>query len=660
MKFIFAPDSMKGTLSSGEEIAILKCVAEDMFPGCSMLGIPMADGGEGTVEAILEAMGGELIRKTVRGPLGDPTEAFYGLLDNGTAVIEMSAASGLPLVPKEKRDPEKTTTYGTGELIRDALDRGAKKLLVCVGGSATNDGGMGCITALGVRFVGPAGRKVNPVGGNLKKVCSIDVSHLDKRLAGVPMTVLCDVRNPLCGENGATYVFGPQKGATESQLRALEVGMQHYAELVEQTTGVAVKDMPGAGAAGGLAAALCAFCGGRLESGIETVLRTVDFDAGAEGADLIITGEGCLDGQSRNGKVISGIGSHARKMGIPVYVLAGGVKATEEEIKALGVRKAFPMAAGEITLEQSMAEAPRIYEMRAKELFADWKKSCGSEAEDTAVKAETLSPEPEGPLNAAKNIIYCFSGSGNSLSAALHIAKKLGSTDIISLRTLPDMLDATAAERVGFIFPCYFGGLPGRTEEYISRIKINPSAYTFGVVTCGAYGGFGLGKISEMFRLDYWETVRYPDSAIWLIPPDLPITGKSMEAVLAAAEAKVNAIGEEVLAKEKTAKSPRLSQPLAHLADRLQKNGVKKKAKLLESTDRCVSCGLCFDICPQGNIEIRNGMPLFGDNCIQCLSCLQYCPQQAIVAGKASAKRKRYHHPEVDAALLKQTRIHVD
>ncbi len=370
MKFVFAPDSFKGSLSSEESIAILTREAKKVFPEAETVGIPMADGGEGTVDALLSACGGEKRHLTVRGPLGEDEQGFYGLLNDGTAVIEMSAASGLPMVPPELRNPEKTSTFGTGELIRDALDNGAERLFICVGGSATNDGGMGAMAALGARFLDEDGSVLSPVGGNLGKVFEIDLSSFDPRIRNTGIRVLCDVKNPLCGKMGATYIFGPQKGAKPEQLERLEAGMENYAALVEQSTGMAVRDKEGAGAAGGLAAALCAFCGGELISGIEAVLEIVDFDRKSEGADLIVTGEGCLDSQSLNGKVVSGIGRHALKAGIPAAAVTGGMKITKEEAKKAGILHVFPLVNGKVTLQESLAHAPEIYAERAAELFA--------------------------------------------------------------------------------------------------------------------------------------------------------------------------------------------------------------------------------------------------------------------------------------------------
>ena len=371
MKFIFAPDSFKGSLSSVEEIAILKCVAEELCPGCELKGLPMADGGEGTAAAILAAAPGQMLHPVVRDPLFRPVTAYYGLLASGTAVIEMSAASGLPLVEEALRDPERTSSFGTGELIREALDRGARELLLCVGGSATNDGGIGTLAALGARFLDGEGRELPPVGGSLGLIDRIELKELDPRLAECRIRVLCDVTNPLLGDEGATYTFGPQKGAGLEALARLEAGMTRYAERSAALLGKDLRDMPGAGAAGGLAFALAAYCGGTLISGIEAVLSVLSFDEKVRGADLIITGEGCLDRQSLKGKVISGILRHGKALGIPVAAVVGMNRLTAEETRALGFAGVYPLVSGDVTAEQSLADPVRFYEARARELFRE-------------------------------------------------------------------------------------------------------------------------------------------------------------------------------------------------------------------------------------------------------------------------------------------------
>ena len=259
MKFLFASDSFKGTLSSARIAELLTTAAKESFPDCTCTSIETADGGEGTTDAVLSAVQGQRIPLVVCGPLWKKTDCFYGKLDEERAVMEMAAASGLPLLTEPERDPEKTTTYGTGEMILDALDRGFRDISIAIGGSATNDGGMGCMCALGVRFLDENGEILQGCGENLGKISEIDVSGLDSRVAKTKFTVMCDVNNPLCGENGATYTFGPQKGGTPESLARLEEGMLHYRDVLLREFGVDVNEIPGAGAAGGLGAALVVF-----------------------------------------------------------------------------------------------------------------------------------------------------------------------------------------------------------------------------------------------------------------------------------------------------------------------------------------------------------------------------------------------------------------
>ena len=369
MKFIFAPDSFKGSLSSAQCIQILTQSARERFPGCETVGIPMADGGEGTIDAILSARDGIRLSKQVHGPLGQPVQASYGLLRDGMAIIEMSAASGLTLVPEGCANPMQASSYGTGELILDALERGANALSICVGGSATNDGGMGAMAALGARFYSRQGEELLPNGRNLENVYRIDLERFDPRIRQVKIRVLCDVMNPLCGKNGATYIFGPQKGGTEKQLDDLERGMRNYARVLEQATGISVIEMPGAGAAGGLSASLCALCGGSLVSGIDTVLSLVNFDHALAGADLVVTGEGCLDHQSENGKVVYGIGRRCQQYHVRAMAVVGSLKVERELVRRYGIEKVYPLMCGDVTLRQAMEQAEALFTDRADTLF---------------------------------------------------------------------------------------------------------------------------------------------------------------------------------------------------------------------------------------------------------------------------------------------------
>jgi glycerate kinase len=319
-KIIIAPDSFKGSLSSQEVIDIVSKQALRFFPGAKIVGIPVADGGEGTVSALC---GEDTVAVNVSGPLGEQVSARYGFLGE-TAVMEMAAASGLPLVPQSKRDPRNTSSFGTGQMMLDAIEKGIRSIVIGIGGSATNDGGMGALRAFGVRFFDESGNELSGTGGQLIKVHSIDASGLDERLKECDIRVMCDVTNPLTGKSGATYIYGPQKGGEGAVLDALEEGMKNYEKAMAKAFGVDTK-APGAGAAGGLGTALLAV-GGKLVRGIDAVLDLKNFDSELDGCDMVITGEGRFDSQSLGfGKVISGIIARAEKMNVPVAVVAGSV-----------------------------------------------------------------------------------------------------------------------------------------------------------------------------------------------------------------------------------------------------------------------------------------------------------------------------------------------
>ena len=371
MKMIFAPDSFKGSLSALEICDLLERTARKHFPGCETISVPAADGGEGTVDALLRAMGGGKIRARVAGPLFAPVTAEWGLLSDGkTAVMEMAQASGLPLVPPDQRDPRRTTSLGTGEMILAALRTGVQSLLIGIGGSATNDGGMGMLSALGAEFLDAEGRPVRPVGGELARVARADFSHLAPELRDASITVICDVTNPLLGENGATYIYGPQKGATETIRDKLEAGMASYARVIEQETGLDVSSFPGAGAAGGLGAALGGVLGAKLKSGIDAVLDAVDFDRKLSGVSLAVTGEGRIDGQSiRYGKVPVGVARRCAKRGIPVFVLAGGIGEGADGLYDLCESAVFSTVPGPMALDEAMENAAALYEAAADRLF---------------------------------------------------------------------------------------------------------------------------------------------------------------------------------------------------------------------------------------------------------------------------------------------------
>ena len=338
-KIILVPDSFKGSLTSGEVCDILAEVFGRYFPQAELVQVPLADGGEGSVSAFVAALGGEMRTVRVQGPYGEETRARYALLpDHRTAVIELSACAGLPLAQAAGRlEPGRATTYGVGQMILDALQIGCREILLGLGGSATNDGGTGCASALGVRFLDKAGRSFVPVGDTLGNIAHIDLLGRAPVLADAKLRVLCDVRNPLCGRNGAAAVFAPQKGADAAEVARLDAGLAHLAAVTEAELGVRVSTLPGAGAAGGMGAGAVAFLGGQLCSGIQVLLDLVGFDRMLAGADLVITGEGCIDGQSAQGKVISGVARRAQAAGVPVLAFGGQIGEGAWELYRMGV-----------------------------------------------------------------------------------------------------------------------------------------------------------------------------------------------------------------------------------------------------------------------------------------------------------------------------------
>ena len=369
MKFLFASDSLKGTLSSDDTGRLLAKAAKEVFPACICEGIPVADGGEGTVDAVIRAVQGQQIRVKAQDPLMQTRETYYGKLDENRAIIEMALASGYALVPAEKRNPLYTSSYGTGELIRDALDRGFRDITIAIGGSATNDGGMGCMRALGVRFLDRAGRELMGNGSDLGRLAAIDDSGLDPRIADAVFTVMCDVTNPLCGENGATYTFGPQKGATPEILERLERGMENYRDILIRTYDMNPDTIPGSGAAGGLGAALLVFLRAQLKSGIETVLDLIEFDRRLKGGSLVVTGEGCTDWQSCYGKVVQGVGDRCRKHNVPAVALVGGMGEGAEQIYEHGIRSIVTTVNGIMPPKEAFKNAEILYYQAALRLF---------------------------------------------------------------------------------------------------------------------------------------------------------------------------------------------------------------------------------------------------------------------------------------------------
>ena len=369
MKLLFASDSLKGTLSSEQTIDLLGKAANEVFGLCEWKGIPVADGGEGTADAVISAVSGKRVPVTVHGPLLETVHTYYGSLDENRAIIEMAAASGLTLIPEIQRDPRVTTSFGTGEMIKDALKRGFTDISIAIGGSATNDGGMGCMRALGVRFLDVSGEELNGTGEDLIRVFSIDTSGLDSRLSQVKLTVMCDVNNPLCGPDGAAYTFGKQKGGTPPVLDQLEKGMVNYRDVIIQKFGINPDEIPGSGAAGGLGAALCIFLGGQLKSGIETVLDLIDFDSRLNGVSLVVTGEGRADWQSCFGKVMQGIGQRCRRRGIPAVALTGSMGPGAEKIYDYGIGSIMTTVNGVMDLNEAFNRAEDLYYQGAIRMF---------------------------------------------------------------------------------------------------------------------------------------------------------------------------------------------------------------------------------------------------------------------------------------------------
>lgn len=374
MKIVIAPDSFKDSLSAiGVADAIALGLA-DVWPAAQLLKCPMADGGEGTVESILAACAGELRRARVEGPLGTQVSAQWGWLpDSHTAIIEMAEASGLQLVPLEQRDACISSTFGTGELIRAALDAGARRIILAIGGSATNDGGAGAMQALGVRLLNAQAQPLTPGGLALGTLARIDLQGIDPRLAHVRFEIAADVNNPLCGPEGASAIFGPQKGASPEQVRQLDLALGHYAEHCAQALGKDLRDEPGSGAAGGLGFAAKAFLNARFRPGVEVVAELVGLSDAVRGADLVITGEGRFDAQTLRGKTPFGVARIARQHGVPVIVMAGTLGDGYEQMYAHGVDAAFALPSGPMSLAQACADAPRLLKALAGDVARVWR-----------------------------------------------------------------------------------------------------------------------------------------------------------------------------------------------------------------------------------------------------------------------------------------------
>lgn len=371
MKIVIAPDSWKESLSALEVATQIEAGFREIFPDADYVKLPVADGGEGTVEAMVAATDGRIVELDVTGPLGQPVNSFYGLSGDGqSAFIEMAAASGLEQVPAGQRNPLATTSWGTGELIRHALDEGVNHIIIGIGGSATNDGGIGMVQALGARLLDKKGEALGHGGGELTRLASIDVSELDKRLKACRIEVACDVTNPLIGDNGASAVFGPQKGATPEMVKQLDEALAHYAKIIARDLDIDVLSLDGGGAAGGMGAALYAFCTSELRQGIEIVTEALGLDALVRDADLVITGEGRIDSQSIHGKVPVGVARVAKRYGKPVIGIAGSLTADAGVVHEHGLDAVFSVLSSICTLEEALENAGDNLRVAARNIAA--------------------------------------------------------------------------------------------------------------------------------------------------------------------------------------------------------------------------------------------------------------------------------------------------
>lgn len=371
MKIVIAPDSYKESLSALEVATAIEQGFREIFPDAHYVKLPVADGGEGTVEAMVAATQGGIIKVRVTGPLGENAEGFYGLSgDEQSAFIEMAAASGLEMVAPSLRNPLKTTSWGTGELIRHALDAGVKHIIIGIGGSATNDGGAGMVQALGAKLLDAEDNPIGMGGGELEKLARIDISELDTRLANCRIEVACDVTNPLTGKEGASAVFGPQKGATPEMIARLDESLAHYAKIIARDLDIDVLNLEGGGAAGGMGAALYAFCGAELRQGIEIVTDALHLDNHVADADLVITGEGRIDSQTIHGKVPVGVAKVAKRYNKPVIGIAGSLTADVGVVHEHGIDAVFSVIYTVCTLEEALKNAEENVRMAARNIAA--------------------------------------------------------------------------------------------------------------------------------------------------------------------------------------------------------------------------------------------------------------------------------------------------
>ncbi|GAM12527.1 glycerate kinase [Mesobacillus selenatarsenatis] len=363
MKIVIAPDSFKESLTALEAATAIENGMKKILPEASFVKVPMADGGEGTVQSLVDATGGKIITKTVTGPLGTPVEAFFGILgDEKTAVIEMAAASGLHLVPPGERNPLITTTRGTGELIAAALDYGVEHIIIGIGGSATNDGGAGMARALGIMLLDTNGIEIGEGGGALSSLAAVNIAGIDNRLEQVKIDVACDVDNPLTGMRGASHIFGPQKGATQEMVEVLDNNLHHFADIIRTDLGKDIEHVSGAGAAGGLGGGLMAFLSAELKRGVDIVLEATKLETHLLNADFVITGEGKIDGQTIFGKTPIGVARTAKRQNVPVIAIAGNVASDSEVVHEHGIDAVFSIVPGVIALEDAFENASKYVE----------------------------------------------------------------------------------------------------------------------------------------------------------------------------------------------------------------------------------------------------------------------------------------------------------
>ncbi|RXJ02557.1 glycerate kinase [Anaerobacillus alkaliphilus] len=371
MKIVIAPDSFKESLTALEVANAIEEGLKEVLPNSHLVKIPMADGGEGTVQSLVDATGGTIETTTVTGPLGNTVQASYGLLGDGkTVVIEMAAASGIHLVPFDRRNPMHTTTWGTGELIKVALDKGVEKMIIGIGGSATNDGGAGMLQALGTNLLDEKGNQI-PLGGmGLEKLAKIDAFSLDPRLQEVKIVVACDVNNPLTGPKGASAIFGPQKGATPEQILQLDYNLAHYAAIIRRDLGKDIEHLPGAGAAGGLGAGLLAFLSAELKRGGDLVIEATNLEDAVRDADLVITGEGGINHQTIHGKTPTCVALTAKKHGVPVIAIAGSLTNDYRNVHEHGIDAVFSIVPGVVSLEEALENGYENVKNTARNLGA--------------------------------------------------------------------------------------------------------------------------------------------------------------------------------------------------------------------------------------------------------------------------------------------------